>query len=725
MALVNAWRLLCRAWAGGLALDPLLQVSEWADANRQLSRKAAAETGDWSTARTPYLRELMDCLSATSTVQDVVFVAGTQVGKSETGLNWLGYAIDCAPGPFLVVMPTLGLARRWSRQRFADLINNTVAIKAKAGEKRSRDSANTILEKEFAGEAIVVVTGANSAAGLRSMPIRYIHFDEVDAYPADVDGEGDPIGLARNRQDTFGLRAKRLYTSTPTHKDASEIEFRYLASDRRRYYVRCPHCGFEQPLVWADGDGRRRMHWVNDDPDTAAYICAGPECGALIEERHKFDMLAAGRWIAEAPGPGKAAGFLLNSLYSPWMRWPALVQEFMEAEAARANGDYEKLKKFVNTRLAQTWERPGESIKAHALQDRAKAETYRLATVPPGGLVLTASVDVQPDRLELLIVAWGIREELWIVDYRVVYGDTNEDEPWTQMREIVRTPVRNAWGRDLYVRACAVDTGYNAQRCYAWLREHAHEGFFGVKGFGDEKRPVLGKRSAQDFNWQGVKVENGAYIYPVGTFAAKEQLTGWLKLEGRGTHRVHFSPELPADFFDQLTAERLVTRWVGGKAKREWWKPKTARNEALDLMVYNMAAASFIALPRWRAIQWETLQANLERDDLFLQADRGERMDHADQVALPEAVPVVDHEAIPAGPANASASHAATAPPVPASQAIPPPERTTAAPGRASSPQQPVASAAPAILPAPSASAVRLARTAVRRVGRSLYLKRR
>ncbi|MFM0355470.1 phage terminase large subunit family protein [Paraburkholderia nemoris] len=702
--MVDACWLVAQAWTTGLALDPLVQVSEWADANRHLSRKAAAETGDWSTARTPYLRELMDCLSVTSPVQDVVFVAGTQVGKSETGLNWLGYSIDCVPGPFLVVMPTLGLANRWSRQRFSDMINNTPAIKAKAGEKRSRDSANTILEKEFAGEAIVVVTGANSAAGLRSMPIRYIHFDEVDAYPADVDGEGDPIGLARNRQDTFGLRAKRLYTSTPTHKDASEIEFRYLASDRRRYYVRCPHCGFEQPLVWADETGRRRVHWVNDDPDTAAYICAGPECGALIEERHKFDMLAAGRWIAEAPGPGKAAGFLLNSLYSPWMRWPALVQEYMEAESAKANGDYEKLKKFVNTRLAQTWERPGDRIKANALLERAKAETYRLGTVPPGGLVLTAAVDVQPDRLELLIIAWGLGEELWIVDYRVVYGDTNEDDPWTEMRDIVRTPVRNAWGRDLYVRACAVDTGYNAQRCYAWLRDHAHEGFFGVKGFGEEKRPVLGKRSAQDFNWQGVKIENGAHIYPIGTFAAKEQLTGWLKLQGRGSHRIHFSPELPADFFDQLTVERLVTKWVGGKAKREWWKPKTARNEVLDLTVYNMAAGWFVGLPRWRAIQWETLQANLERDDLFRPHDDDDEDDLDDQI---EAVPVDDRQALPAEEVSVPPNDAAAMPHDAVSQAAPSPERTT-------SPTLPHV-----------APVVRLARVPARRVGRSSYLKRR
>ncbi|CDY77969.1 Phage terminase, large subunit [Caballeronia glathei] len=689
MRSIDAWTLATDAWRAGIELDPIVQVSEWADENRQLSRKVAAEAGEWRTSRTPYLREPMDCLSVTSHVQDVVFVAGTQVGKSETGMNWLGYSIDRVPSPFLVVLPTLNLAKRWSRQRLSEMVDSTPAIKAKAAEKRSRDSANTILEKEFDGGSMVVVTGANSAVGLRSMPARNIHFDEVDGYPNDVDGEGDPIGLASNRQDTFGARAKRLYTSTPTEKDASEIEFRYQNSDQRRYYVKCPHCAIEQPLIWADADGRRRLRWVDDDPDTAMYICVDVECNGLIEERHKPDLLAGGRWIAEAPGPNKAAGFWINSLYSPWVRWPALVREFMEAQKAADAGDFAKLKKFWNTRLALTWEQPGDRIKAHALQERAQTETYRLGTIPPGGLVLTGAVDVQPDRLELLIIAWGIGEEAWVVDYRVIYGDTNEDDPWTEMRDIVRTPIRNAWGRDLYVRACAVDTGYNAQRCYAWLRERSHEGFFGVKGFGEEKRPLLGKRSAQDFNWQGLKVENGAYIYPIGTFAAKEQLTGWLKLEGRGAHRIHFSPELPPDFFDQLTVERLVTKWIGGKAKREWWKPKAARNEVLDIMVYNMAAAAFVGLPRWRAFQWETLQSNLERDDLFRPTQ-------------------------PADPPVAEGGEVAQARPIEPSAEI-----VEVAPS--------VASVQPSVHPAKPTQPIQppATRLPVRRVGSSSYLKRR
>jgi phage terminase large subunit GpA-like protein len=621
MGAPDAFLLVSDAWREGLELDPVLTVPEWADANRILSKKVAAEPGEWRTSRVPFMREPMELLSVTSPVQDVVIVAGTQVAKTETGNNWLGYTVDHVPGPFLEVQPTLQLAKRWSRQRLAEMIESTLSLREKVAEKRSRDSANTIWEKEFSNGAFVVCTGANSAVGLRSMPARYIHFDEVDAYPQDVDGEGDPIGLATNRQDTFGLRAKRLYTSTPTEKDASAIQALYDASDRRRYYLKCPHCGHEQPLEFEDADGRRRLVWPDDQPEHAAYLCGNDACGRLIAEHHKFDMLEGGRWIAEAPGANKAAGFRINSLYSPWLTWAKLAREYVEAKLAEANGNVSKLKKFVNTRLALVWERSGDRVKANALVERWKKDPaceYRLGTVPMGGLALTAAVDVQADRLEFKVIAWGLGEEWWVADHRVFYGDTNEDEPWNELVEILRQPLRNAWGHDLYIRACAVDTGYNTQRVYAFVRDHAHLNVFGVKGMPEVGKPVLGKRRTVDFDWRGVQIKDGVVLFPVGTYAAKEQLMGWLKLTGRGTHRGHFSRELPLDYFDQLTAERLVTSsWAGGKEKRIWWKPKGARNEALDLMVYNMAAAWYVGIPRWRAAQWEELQRRLESADLF------------------------------------------------------------------------------------------------------------
>jgi phage terminase large subunit GpA-like protein len=175
------------AWFDGLTPDPLLLVSEWANENRMLSSKASAEPGRWRTSRTPYLREIMDCLSPHSAIQRVVFQKSAQIGGTECGNNWVGYVIAHCPGPMMAVSPTVDLAKRSSRQRIDSLIEESPVLAALVSPSRSRDSGNTILSKEFRG-GILVLTGANSAVGLRSMPVRFLFLDEVDAYPHDVEG---------------------------------------------------------------------------------------------------------------------------------------------------------------------------------------------------------------------------------------------------------------------------------------------------------------------------------------------------------------------------------------------------------------------------------------------------------------------------------------------------------------------------------------------------------
>ena len=176
-----------RMWREGMKPDPLLSVSEWADRYRVLSSKSASEPGRWRTARTPYLKEIMDCLSPSSKVRRVVMMKGAQVGATEAGNCWLGYIIHQAPGPVMAVSPTVELAKRSSKQRIDPLIEESDVLRGLVRERRSRDSGNTVLTKEFAG-GVLVMTGANSAVGLRSMPARYLFLDEVDGYPGDVEG---------------------------------------------------------------------------------------------------------------------------------------------------------------------------------------------------------------------------------------------------------------------------------------------------------------------------------------------------------------------------------------------------------------------------------------------------------------------------------------------------------------------------------------------------------
>src|SRR5262245_59271126 len=181
-----------------IAPEESMGVAAWSDAHRVLTTRSAAEAGPYRVSRTPYLREIMDDLSVDSPVQRVVFKKCAQIGASELGNCWLGYLVDQAPGPILLVQPTVELAKRYSKQRIDTLFDSSDRLRDRVKPARARDSGNTVLMKEFAG-GVIVITGANSAVGLRSMPVRFLFLDEVDAYLGDVESEGDPVALAEAR----------------------------------------------------------------------------------------------------------------------------------------------------------------------------------------------------------------------------------------------------------------------------------------------------------------------------------------------------------------------------------------------------------------------------------------------------------------------------------------------------------------------------------------------
>ena len=423
----EGWDAIERAWREGLTPDPLLTVSEWSDRHRMLSSKASAEPGRWRTSRTPYLKAIMDCLSPTSPVERVVFMKAAQLGATEMGSNWIGYVIHHAPGPMMAVWPTVEMAKRNSKQRIDPLIEESSALAELIAPARSRDSGNTILAKEFRG-GVLVMTGANSAVGLRSMPVRYLFLDEVDGYPLDVEGEGDAISLAEARTRTFARR-KIFIVSTPTISGASAIEREYEASDQRRYFVPCPHCSHRQWLRF------EQLRWDKGQPETAAYICES--CDTAIAEHHKTWMLEHGEWRAMiTDGAGKTAGFHLSSLYSPvgWRSWREIAAAW-EAAVSKESGSAAAIKTFKNTELGETWVEEGEAPDWQRLYDRR--ERWTSGTVPAGGLFLTAGADVQKDRIEVDVWAWGRGLESWLVDHFVIPGGPDDPAAWDKLTALL------------------------------------------------------------------------------------------------------------------------------------------------------------------------------------------------------------------------------------------------------------------------------------------------
>lgn len=591
--------LYCQALHAGLMPDPDYTVSEWADEYRMLSQKASAEPGRWRTERTPYLKAIMDELSPSSPMEQVVFMAGAQVGKSETGNNWLGFVIHHAPGPMMLVQPTTDTAKRFSKQRLAPMMEESPALKERIADARSRDSGNTQLVKEFQG-GVLVVTGANSAVGLRSMPVRYLFLDEIDAFPVDVDGEGDPVILAIRRTTTFSRR-KIFMCSTPTIKEMSRIEREFNNSDQRRFFVPCPHCDHMQWLRWA------QIKWSDDDPSTATYACE--ECGALIEERYKTQMLAAGEWRSTAEGNGRVAGFHLSSLYSPlgWKSWSSIVEEFLAAK-----NDAPLLKGWVNTVLGETWEDEySAKVGADSLQSRA--EFYDPKVLPARVLAVTAGVDVQDNRLAVSLYGWGRDEESWTIAHQEIYGDPARPEVWAQLDNMLGTPIEHELAEPLTVMAACIDSGgHHTHEVYAYARDRRAKHYLAIKGQSQRGKPAISKPTKVDINWKGKTLKSSAEVWPVGADTIKSVIYARLKHNEPGPGYIHFHAELPTEFYEQLTAEKQVTKYIKGFPVREWVKKSGARNEALDTAVYAYAALQSLYMRFNRRTIWDQLERNLQ-----------------------------------------------------------------------------------------------------------------
>lgn len=598
------------AYMRGLQPDPELWIDQWADKYMRIPRDTgAAEPGPYRTERTPYAREPMRCLSPTHPAKRVVTKVASQMMKTQIALNWIGGCIHMAPANILMLLPSLGLAKRVSG-RVDKTIKATPVLRDRVAGTRSRDSRNTLDTKEFEGGTLFATT-AGSAANLAEVSARFIYGDEVDRWDVDVDNEGDPIELAETRGTTFGRNAKFYFSSSPTIKGVSRIEDLFQQGDQRHYYVPCPHCGEHQVLEWAN------LKWA-DDFSWAGYLCCNSVCGALIEEHHKGQMLADGEWRAHAEGDGETVSFTLSALYMPpgWLAWVDLAKQYTKALLAAARGDLEPMQVFYNTRLAQVWDSAQEMTKASEL--KARAEEYRLGSVPTGALILTAAVDTQGDRLELLVIGWGEGMERWVIDHQVIQGNPADERTWAALDERLKSRYRHSSGVEMAICATAVDSGgHHTDEVYQFCRLRRWRNVFAIKGASKPGRPVIAQRPSKvDVTWKGTTEKQGAELWMIGTDTAKDWIYNRYPLHD-GPGALHFSTDLADDFYDQCVAERKITRYVKGHKRIEWVKGKADRNEGLDLLVYNLAMAHYLGLNRNKEAEWSRLRAAVSQGSLF------------------------------------------------------------------------------------------------------------
>jgi phage terminase large subunit GpA-like protein len=597
--MLDGYRTL-RALIAEAAVDvfkptPKLTVSEWADANRRLP-STSAEPGRFRTDRIPYLRAIQDTLGD-ETVGAVVFAKSAQVAGSTAGENFVGFLIDHSPCAILEVWPTEKKLNAWSLTRLDPMLQETPALAKKFPRTGRREAGNSLDKKLFPGGWLMAIT-AKSTSDLKSSSARVAIAEEVDEWEGDVGDQGDPLALLRVRLRTF-WNAKLYMPSTPTIEGHSRVWRELEDSTWQEFWVPCPHCDHYQTLRWRDGDEDAeqatvyRLLWDRDEEGrvirgTTKYLCES--CACLIDERHKQTMLERGEWRARFPGR-PTVGFHINTLYSPLCRWDTIAEEF--AKAAKSP---EEMKTFVNTFLGLPYREKGESISAHFLSTRAEDYQTRgtgddaVELIPVGVGLLTAGVDVQGDRIELFVWGWGAGEERWLIGWEVIDGDPGTDAPWIELERRRVLPRPHEGGASLSIAAMCVDAGFQTDRVHRYCNPRFLHNVVAVVGRDGPGRKLI--EAPDKSKYKRSTKKRPTHI--VGSDSGKSFLASALRTKTPGPLYVHFPTSVDPTFYDQLTAERLVTVYRKGRALRVWTAIEGRRNEALDGAVYAAAALQLL-----------------------------------------------------------------------------------------------------------------------------------
>lgn len=559
-----------RAMLGnGLAPPPDLSPSEWVEENRILDASAALP-GRFSFDQTPYFRKPLDDLSTTSGIKTVVICAGAQLGKTEVLLSAVSYWIANDPKPIICVWPTVDVAKRVAVSRLESALIAVPEVRARIIPERSRERGNTTFHKRLIGGGDLVIVGANAPAPLRSSPINFALLDECSAFPGSTD-EGDVLDLVAARQYTYRHTCKTLLTSTPLDEGTCRITRAYAETSQQKYFVPCLQCGHRFVITFGN------IVWPAGAPGKAVLIC--PECGYPHSDFDKPEQLRRGEWRPTAEGGDPTmSGYHLSGLYSPWLTYGEIATKH-----GKVAKDPSRLRVFVNTVLAETWRaEDGEALKDEGLPAR---RVDHGGILPADALLVTVGVDTQDDRLEAVFVAWFADERSMVFKHVILWGDPSGKQVWADLDDLIRTPIPHARAvPDMLPRAVCIDSGgHHTSAVYGFTHRRARDRVWAIKGRGGPGVLIWPKRHGRG--------KGGAPVFSIGVDQAKATIYGRLRNGEAGTAGyIGFDASLSDSFFKQLTAERVVTRFKKGHPVKEWVLPDGTRNEALDCVVYALAA---------------------------------------------------------------------------------------------------------------------------------------
>lgn len=703
--LLASLRTTCARSLLVLRIPRPMRLSQWAERHFYLSAESSYVEGAWRCW--PPQVGMMDVM-AHDEVHHVTMRKSARVGYTKMFLACVAYMAEHKRRNQVVYQPTDDDRDEFVTTELDPMLRDVRVMRRLMRRFTSRSKDNTLRQKKFT-TGLLHLRGGKAAKNYRRLTADCVYYDEFSGFDRDIEKEGSPGKLGDKRLEG-SVFPKSIAGSTPKLRNADNTEDREAEADcHLRWHVPCWHCHELHQITFGGPDKPYGLKWFNDDPATVVHVC--PHCGGHVTQGQYLEVWHAGVWQdpstgtwldtayrhsgpAQAifrasesldwrvcdlhPDPAtvlKAPGHVSMPIWTacaPQVAWPKLVEEFLAAARLAARGDKSLLKTYVNTTLGETWEERGETSDEHALQQRA--EDYPLCTVPIGGLSITAGIDIQGNRCEIGVWAWGEGLESWDLDHVVIEMNPSSEEDWLAVEQHLMRRYTQAWhGGSMPISAVSIDSNYQTQAVYNFVRRMQHRiKIHAIKGEGAEGLPIKGPGRSQDVNWKGGRWPNGVKQWAVGVDSAKDLLHGQLQILDPGPGYVHLNKARPREWFEQLTAEqRIDVRSPTGTVQR--WVKRRPRNEVLDTRNYALHAAYMLGLHQYQHRDWVRLADAIQPPpDLFTLSRPPQTPPHPVSDQQPAAAGVTTAAAAAtAAPSSSMASLYGQPPPPPAARRAP------------------------------------------------------
>lgn len=587
-----------------LSIRERITVGEWAAKYRRIGQGGSPLSMhgaiEYDVDVMPWCAEPMEAaIDPTVTHLCLWFASG--MGKTDGIVsNVIGYCVTESPRNIMALYPTDSARDKWSRDVLKRTIDATPILRRAMADKESRETGHSISYKAFPGGSIYA-TAAGSPSNLRGPRIGLAYAGEIDAMPVSVGKEGDPLNLLWRRCEGFE-DAIKILEGTGTVKGKSRIEAAFNISDQRKWFIPCRKCGERFVLMFS------HLDWPKGKPEKAVVLC--PKCAVAHSDEQRMRIVRAGQWKATAPFSG-VRGYWINGLNTTLPaekgyrnKLHQISKEWLDIP--KSANPRESLTVFVQTTLAQTIDpAPEAEARMDWEQLYERREDYikpkQPIVLPEPVRVITGGIDLQANRVEIGIEGWARDEQWYGLEYIVEYGDPTNSETWDRVEKHLHRLYPHPSGAQVGVSLVFADRGKwpDAADKFA-LRPSLMGRIYTCKGASESGLPIIGKIR---------KTGRGQTYFRIGTDAAKDYIAGKLKIikpENRETFPAgyqHFPETFPPEYFQQLTAERVTTKYERGQEVRKWLKENDSdRNEALDIRVYSLAA---FRLRRW---DWEGLE---------------------------------------------------------------------------------------------------------------------